>query len=215
MKIKIKYSAFSVVFIALIAVFFGFIINKQAIAVNEDASFIILPDMQNEPQQVVDAMCDWILENKTDKNIQAVITVGDLTNNALGAEFQRVKTCMNRLNNVDLVNLPIVGNHDYQNASPSTRTTTVFDQYFGPSYFTGKTWYAGNYNNSNANYYVKFDSGTRHFLVLALEIYPRPAVVTWASGIIDQNPDHEVIITTHAYLNPDGTRTIDKREWLL
>jgi hypothetical protein len=44
---------------------------------------------------------------------------------------------------------------------------------------------------------------------MALEFYPRPQVVSWAKGIIEANPDYEVIIVTHAYLQGNGQRIPD------
>jgi len=43
-------------------------------------------------------------------------------------------------------------------------------------------------------------------LIVVLEYLPRSEAVSWASGIVDANPDADTIILTHHYLNPDGTR---------
>ena len=42
--------------------------------------------------------------------------------------------------------------------------------------------------------------------VLALEWGPRDAVVAWADGVVEKHPDHQVILTTHAYMYYDDTR---------
>jgi hypothetical protein len=40
--------------------------------------------------------------------------------------------------------------------------------------------------------------------IVALEVYPRKAAVDWASGVIDANPDREVIVLEHAYLTQEA-----------
>jgi hypothetical protein len=187
--------------------------NHSLQAAADDLSFVLIPDTQNESQAIIDSICDWVFHNQSDRNIQAVITVGDLTNYATFAEFDRLMPCFNRLKQSSIIHVPIVGNHDYNNVNPSSRNVSNFDQYFGPAFFTGKSWYGGNFNNSNASYYVKFTHGTRKFLILALEFFPRPEAVAWASSIIDAHGDYEVIVTTHGYLDPDGTRTEDADQW--
>lgn len=203
-----RLKVFSFVFLAVLASSLAFLI-KSARTADANLSFVVIPDAQSESREVIDAICQWVVDNKTDQNIQAVIGLGDLTNYATDAEFQRVTPCFDRLNAADIINVPIMGNHDYDNYAPQNRVAAKFDQYFGPARFANKTWYGGNYNGSNANYYVKFTFGSRKFLILALEFFPRPAVVNWASAVLDQNWDSEVIVTTHGYLNPNKTRITD------
>ena len=79
----------------------------------------------------------------------------------------------------------------------------------GPSRFRGYSWYGGGYPaGSNENFYITFTAGTRTYLVIALEYYPRTIALQWAQRVVAGNPDKEVIITTHSYLNDDGTRIV-------
>jgi hypothetical protein len=41
---------------------------------------------------------------------------------------------------------------------------------------------------------------------MMLEFYPRSSAISWATSILDANPDKEVIIVTHAYEFYDNTR---------
>ena len=66
----------------------------------------------------------------------------------------------------------------------------------------------GAYNNSTDNYYVQLDIGSHKYLIIALEYFSRSVVLTWAQGILNANTNREVIVATHSYLNPNGTRTI-------
>ena len=44
------------------------------------------------------------------------------------------------------------------------------------------------------------------FLIISLECKPRDNVLEWANNVVIENPDHRVIILTHAYLNSNGRR---------
>ena len=43
------------------------------------------------------------------------------------------------------------------------------------------------------------------WLVLNLELWPRPGVVDWARRVVAANPDKNVIVVTHSYLTKKGT----------
>ena len=55
------------------------------------------------------------------------------------------------------------------------------------------------------NIFSTFSAGGRRWLVLTLELWPRPDVVSWARTVVEEHPQHNVIIQTHMYLNGDGT----------
>jgi hypothetical protein len=55
------------------------------------------------------------------------------------------------------------------------------------------------------NVYSTFTAGGRRWLVLTLEVWPRPEVVSWAARVVEDNPDRNVVIQTHAYLDADGS----------
>jgi hypothetical protein len=108
---------------------------------------------------------------------------------------------------------PVLGNHDYDNGNgldeEGNRAATNYNTYFGPSRFLGYSWYGGGYpTGSNENFYITFMAGTRTYLVIAMEYYPRTNAGRWAQKIVADNSDKEVIIATHAYLNDDGTRLV-------
>jgi len=173
-------------------------------------TFAVLGDIQGETQaypSVLDSECQWIVDNASSNNIQAVFSMGDLTENTNDAEFQIARTnCFDKLKTAGIVNIPTMGNHDYDTMFlDSSRDDTFYNEYFGASYFAGDSWYVANYNGDNANYYSKFTVGTRRFLVLDLEFFPLPATVAWANSIINANPSYEIIVVTHAYLKETGT----------
>ncbi|MBF0595789.1 MAG: DUF2341 domain-containing protein [Candidatus Omnitrophica bacterium] len=171
---------------------------------NPDIGILVIPDAQNEDANVINKMADWIVTNKDTQNIKAVIWLGDLTNNGLATQFNRHSSFFTKLKNAGIVNIPVVGNHDYDKSSPKSRLTTIYDQFLKENYPSQETIIPFA-QNTYANYYVRLNTNQRKFLILALEFYPRPAIVKWASKVIAENPDHEVIIATHAYQNTNGT----------
>ncbi len=56
------------------------------------------------------------------------------------------------------------------------------------------------------NTWTTFKAGGADWLVLTLELWPRPAAVDWAEQVVASHPKHNVIIQTHHYL--DGNASI-------
>ena len=181
-------------------------------AADPDSTFVVIPDAQGMSTYyptIWQSLCQWIVVNKASSNIQAVLTVGDLTDDASDASFTTSASGFALIDAAGIPTMPIVGGHEYDQPGPGGRLTTTFNNYFGPSYFTGKPWYAGNRDGTDDNYYVKFTVGSRKFLILCLEMFPRPDVIRWALSIVDANPDSEVILLTHGYLLQDGSWITD------
>ena len=55
------------------------------------------------------------------------------------------------------------------------------------------------------NIFSTFSAGGHRWLVLTLELWARPDVVSWARTVVEEHPQHNVIIQTHHYLNGDGS----------
>jgi hypothetical protein len=151
----------------------------------------------------------WIVDNATSKNIIAVIGLGDNVTVPNDTNFALAKQGWDLISNAGIPFITSIGAyHEYDNQDTQSRSAVLFNQYFGTSYFTGKSFYGGCLNNSTENYYIHITSGGISYLILSLECFPRNESLTWAQSIISANPDCKVIITTHGYLNGDGTRTL-------
>ena len=50
-------------------------------------------------------------------------------------------------------------------------------------------------------------------MILTLEFGPRNKVLDWANQIVNQHPNHLVIVNTHAYMYSDSTRQNGKDFW--
>lgn len=177
----------------------------------EEFTVIMLPDTQHYSRnypQIFSSQTKWIAENAAKLNIRFVVGVGDVVNNGESdTQFQNADAAVRTLDNANIPYVLPVGNHDYMYSKPSSRDATKFNRYFGPSRYSGYSWYKGNYpSGSNENFYAVFNVNGKQYLVLALEFYPRQKALDWASSILVANADKEVIVLTHSYVNDDNTR---------
>lgn len=173
----------------------------------ENFSIVVLPDTQYyssypDREAIFASQTEWIRENATTRKIKMVLHEGDLVNsNNSAPEWTRAKNAM-----AGLQNLPYaisLGNHDYSQQKDST----FFNTAFPISNFLGKSWFGGSFEEGKMdNAYYLFEAGEKKWLVLSLEYGPRQAVIDWARRIVISNGDKMVILLTHAYMAPDGTR---------
>jgi Calcineurin-like phosphoesterase len=194
-----------------ILIIWALIIAASAGVLHADSDFtlVLFPDTQymvRDYPTTWEAMAQWVVDHKISNNIQAVIGLGDVTQDDNSSDYTEALRGWNNIKNAGVPYVPIIGNHDYDNVN--MRAASTWNTNFSTAYFSGKNWYGDSYNNYTENYYIKLDLGTQKYLILALELFPRTVLLTWAQAVISANTDRKVIITTHGYLNPDGTRTL-------
>lgn len=183
-------------------------------------SIAAIPDTQNEVSSPSGTRfsnrVSWLLQNRTSLDLRYAMQVGDLSSwgNVDPAQFAKAS---NEIKPFEAV-LPwavAAGNHDTAavcsggsacpgaNASVTVRDVSTFDRYFPPSRFGNMrgTYEPGHSENS----WATFSAGNRQWMVLTLELWARPAVINWAKQIVSANPDRNVIVLTHSYLEADGT----------
>ena len=163
-------------------------------------SFCVVGDTQKVAYLYPDqfnCIYDWIVQNKESKKIEYVFGLGDITDKDTAAEWEVVKREISKLNGVVPYSL-VRGNHD---------GSANFNKYFKVEEYT-KT-IEGQFNERFIeNSWRTFTVGEVKYLNITLDYGASDKVLNWAAGIIEQHPDHRVIITTHAYLFRDGT-TLD------
>ncbi len=163
-------------------------------------SFAVLGDTQilavSYPDKFT-ALYDWVLDNVEEKKIKYVIGLGDITDDDTNAEWALAKKNITRMNGIVPYSL-VRGNHDSVNQ---------MKKYFPMSEF-GSTVTGTYESNSIINSYHKFAVGDVKYLLFTLDYGAYDEVLDWAADIIEAHPDHNVIITTHAYMFRDGT-TLD------
>lgn len=199
-------------------------IPEISAAAGSDPDFmvVVLPDTQYLMEEggwaspgtvppILTSWMNWVVANKTVENIKAVVGVGDITETGDTDRFTRAVAFYNIAKAAGIPVVPVVGNHDYNGQLPSTRNTGNYNAVFGPSFYSGQSWYgASSYPvGTNDNFYITFTNGAQTYVVIALEFWPRPGAITWAQGVIAANPNAYILLTTHAWLKIAGTRVLD------
>jgi hypothetical protein len=196
-----------------------FLFALPIFAAAQDFTIVALPDTQHYSAsypQIFNAQTQWIKDNAAQLNIKLVLGEGDIVNGGgeLG-QWQNADAAMKTLDGV-VDYMSAIGNHDYDHNDPPARTASTknFNSYFGPNRYAGQPWYGGSYaSGSNENFYGTFTISGTTFLVIALEVFPRAAVLDWANSVVAANPDKEVIVLTHGYEYSDDTRIGRCDEW--
>ena len=186
--------------------------EKQAVT-DYAYSFAVVPDIQIVTENDVKngennlaKLFDWIVANKSSKNIQYVFGLGDITDNNNAAEWTLAQTQHAKLSAAGIPYSAVRGNHDLPGFGGGI-TTDAYTAYMGTD--TYKAQFEGFYSADNiANSWRTFTVGEVKYLMLTLDYGPSDDVLAWASGVIEAHPYHNVIITTHAYLFRDGS-TLD------
>lgn len=178
---------------------------------SDDFTVVLLPDTQFYSAvypQIYQSQMNWIAANRATRKIQFVLGLGDIVDNGSSVtQWQNADAAVRILDRASIPYLMPLGNHDYDNIDPAGRSTTFFNQYFGPQRYAGRSYFKGNYPSGRAdNMWAIFNVNGHPYLVIALEFYPRDAALTWASDILQANPTLDAILVTHAYTYSDNSR---------
>lgn len=150
---------------------------------------------------------DWILDNRAKENIELVLTVGDLTQNATPTEWEVFQEHMSILDGVVPYTL-VLGNHDLQSSfgyGSDTRSSAEFNKVFRYDEWKEKDCYGGSFEKGNLdNTYFLFDVQGEKYMVICLEFEPRDEVLEWFDYIVKKHADYKVIVSTHENLIPEG-----------
>jgi uncharacterized protein (TIGR03437 family) len=167
-------------------------------------------------------------------NLKGFIQVGDCQNDALaGTANNQELIAVNAWNRALPENLFVAwccGNHDYEGggnlinrsrighvwrtdtngawapANLAARYGSGIDLGNGDVALWGGVYNDAAYPQSSANNYIRIRVGSRKILIIALEFFPRSAVLNWAKELHDNWPDHEVWLTTHGYMDTLGNQ---------
>ncbi len=171
-------------------------------------SIAFLPDLQymtNRFPNKLGAIFDHIIDTKEDKNLQYVVSVGDITDKDAQWEWNAVKKQYDLLDAAGIPYTLVRGNHDIY-----TTDKVMLDQTFGKDseYYKHVAANGGFYDtNSATNAYVRFEVGSVKYLILCLDWGIKDTkVLDWADDVIEAHPDRRVMVTMHAWMNSDGTR---------
>jgi hypothetical protein len=201
--------------------------SKSTTTSGPDFTLIALPDTQfyvsslnGGTPAIFDAQTQWIVNNKSARNIVFVTQLGDCVQNGDNGgnpiEWTHADNAMSRLEDPLTTflaqGLPFgiaVGNHDQSPTGDPNGTTTFYNQYFGASRFTGRNYYGGHYGSNNDNHYELFSQSGLDFIVVHFEYDPaaNPAVLAWANGLLQTYSDRRAIVVSHFIINAGNPGT--------
>ena len=174
------------------------------------ATFVVLPDTQTYLEQcpeVFDSQIEWIVDNR--KQVDAVLQVGDLTQDNSPVEWSYMQKAFARLEKAGIPYAVVWGNHDIGSKPgkfSDVHNTTLANKYFPISEWASRTYWGGSADGRTLdNYYISLRAGGTSWLVLNMEFGPSDEALHWADSIVAENQDKNVILNTHAYLYCDST----------
>ena len=183
-------------------------------------TFAVYPDTQQEVLRAADRRfrqrSQWLADQRRNLDLRFATHIGDVVNwdTPDHAQYKIARDALVPLERAGIPYSLSVGNHDTAAVCPGggacdarrvrqqVRDTSTFDAYFDrPS---GNR--EGRFERTKVdNSYHVYTAGGVGWLVLNLELWPRPAAVRWAQRVVAGHPRHNVIIVTHAYLTSAGT----------
>jgi 3',5'-cyclic AMP phosphodiesterase CpdA len=169
-------------------------------------SIVVLPDTQYYAityPQVFASQLAWVRRSAESLNLQLVVHVGDVTETDGAAEWQVARRSFDKIEGT-VPYLIVPGNHDY---SRGARRRSHLSDWFPAEALRQQPTFGGLFEPTKIdNSYQLFTIGRERWLVLGLEWGPRDEALEWANRVIDEHPEHQVILVTHAYLYNDGQR---------
>lgn len=193
----------------------GAVFYARKAPVDPTFSLAVFPDTQQEVLRAGDGRfldrTQWLVAHRDSLDLRFVTHVGDVVNWDTPDHSQYVvaRNAFDVLNTAGVPYSLSIGNHDTQatgvggSARDPSRThalqrdTSVFNTYLGRQDIDLEGAYEpGKVDNT----FHVFTAGGKGWLVLNLELWPRPGVVAWAEKVVQTHPRHNVIVVTHAYL---------------
>lgn len=179
----------------------------------EDYTILYLPDTQFYSETYFSAwpaQVNWIAAHRDSLNIKFVSHLGDVVDNVTqDVEWQRASAAMAVLDSVVPLGIA-AGNHDIDgNWANQVGRWTKYRSFFPAGRYSGKPYWGGYYHQNMAgrvSSYQKIVVGVDSLLFLHLEFQAPDDVLAWARGVVDGHPNHRVLVSTHSYLTPAGTR---------
>ncbi len=160
---------------------------------------------------------DWIIaQSNLGNNIQAVLQLGDITNNNLPYQWDLFYNATKPLAD-SILFVSCIGNHDYtwnNQGEIDDRYDTFFSKYTSFD-FTGNKIVASYEQDRRENVIVECSlHGEAHYII-ALELGARKEVVEWANDYVSTHPKQKFFLITHEFLSEDGKREKACRSYAL
>jgi hypothetical protein len=174
-------------------------------------SIVFLPDTQEYAQyypKLFMAQTQWIVDNREEFNIQAVLHEGDVVNRNESEQWAQADAAILILDAAAIPYLIAIGNHDYDTKADAGRLATGFNTAFPRERYCAHGWWQGGFYEPGRteNAYCRRVVEGKEILLLTLEFGPRQAVIDWAGDLLRRHASDFVILVTHSFLYIDGTR---------
>lgn len=137
---------------------------------------------------------DYLVENVEKTKLKHVFGLGDITDLNADYEWSLAQYQIGKLDGVVSYSL-VRGNHDEH---------AKFEKYFGGNLSPYAKQYKEMYEENSTTTVHEFSAGQLDYLVITLDFCPSDAMLAWASEVIERHPNHNVIISTHSYLDDEG-----------
>jgi hypothetical protein len=203
--------------------FYGKVANSTGqnftLAVLPDTQFYSAGDNGGTPAMYM-AQTQWIANNQSALNIPYVIHLGDIVNDGASqsSEWTVADSAMTVLENANIPYGVHPGNHDEGvngngaggvDGSGDAGNTTAYNQYFGVSRFSGRSYYGGHFGSLNDNHYDLITAGGMNFVIIYFAYDENisgsrfQSVLSWAQAVLQQYSDRHAILVSH-YILQDG-----------
>jgi peptidoglycan/xylan/chitin deacetylase (PgdA/CDA1 family) len=180
--------------------------GNEFLSVAENFTIVALPDTQKYSESypwIFDNQTQWVVSEAENMNVVFVTHEGDIVEWDELAQWQNANHSLSMLDDhVPWGVLP--GNHD---GAESGGSLANYETFFGVARFSDESWYGGGHYGSNANNYEFFSGGGDDYLIFHFQYDSSDAVLAWANETIEGYPNRKVIVTTHDYLELDGSRS--------
>lgn len=157
-------------------------------------------------------MATWVVANADARKIGYNSHTGDIIENWMNGnhaperadrEFQAAQDIMALINDAEIPNGVLPGNHDNMWGHDNER----YNDYFPVEMYEDKAWYGEAWaDGDNAAHTDFFSASGLDFLVISLPYRPSLEMMDWASEQAAAHPDHNVVLATHSYLHTSGVR---------
>ena len=171
-------------------------------------TIVALPDTQKYSEthpEIFTCQTAWVVSNRDALGIAFVSHLGDVVEHGTSAvEYVRADAAMHLLDGVVPYSVT-AGNHDLKSG-------TLWDQYFGPKRYEGRSWYGGA-SPDGRSHFQTFDACGRTFLHINLRNAAPSGTLLWAQGVVDRHQGLPTIVSAHDYMTGANRTANGERIW--
>ena len=183
-----------------------------SVAPGQTFTVIGLPDTQHYSASfphVYHQQTQWVANARHSLDIRYVSHYGDLVcdSNSM-SEWAVADAAMATIEATGVAHGVTPGNHDITPSGiyGSAYLPQNYLNFFGPQRYTGRPWHGGA-SPTGMSSWQTFQGGGQSFLTMHLECDTPLHELQWAQGVLDNNRDKIVLLTTHRYLQDAASYT--------